>query len=264
MKMGVKSEVLAVSLVLLAAPCGLCIGGMENTTWELGVDAWQFEYKEPGLMTEKGQFIGVHGACTYRGPTAGGLQDAMISAEVRAGWGRVDYDGHLLDEDNTPYSYDGFRDCLVETRGLLGCDFGRPSFRLTPFVGAGYRYLEDDGTVSPDGYDRKANYLYSPLGVEALVELNDRWQLGGSAEYDLFWLGRQKTLWGYWITDDQNEGYGLRGSIRLIHRDKKANLILEPYFIYWDIGMSEVNPDDAGYEPHNRSTEAGLRLTVQF
>jgi hypothetical protein len=264
MMMGVKSEILAISLVLLAAPCGFCVGGAENTTVELGVDAWTFEYEEPGLMTEKGRFIGVHGACTYRGPVAAALQDTLISAEVRAGLGRVDYDGHLLDQGNTPYSYDGFTDYLVETRGLLGYDFGGPSVRLTPFVGMGYRYLEDDGTVSPDGYDRKANYLYSPLGIEALVRLGGPWQLGGSAEYDLFWLGRQKTLWGYWITDDQNEGYGLRGSVRLIHKGTKTNLILEPYFIYWDIGMSEVNPDDGGYEPHNRSTESGLRLTVQF
>jgi hypothetical protein len=262
--MGINSRFLAVSMVLLASPCAFCAVLPPNTTVELGVDAWNFEYKEPGLMTERGYFVGAHGACTYRGPLTAALQDAMISADIRAGMGRVDYDGYLLDEENTPYSYDGFKDYLAEIRGLLGYDLGGPSFRLTPFLGAGYRYLEDDGTSSPYGYDRRANYLYSPLGVEALVRLNDRWQLGGTAEYDLFWFGRQKTLWGYWISDDQRNGYGLRGSARLIRQGRSANLIIEPYFIYWDIGMSEVNPSDAGYEPHNRSKEAGLRLTVQF
>lgn len=133
--MGVKSEVLAIGLILLAAPCALCVGRAENTTVEFGLDAWYFEYKEPGLMTERGPFVGLHGAYTYRGPVAAALQDAMISAEVRAGWGRVDYDGHLLDEEDTPYSYDGFTDCLIETRALLGYDLGGPSLRLTPFLG---------------------------------------------------------------------------------------------------------------------------------
>jgi hypothetical protein len=129
-------------------------------------------------------------------------------------------------------------------------------------VGAGYRYLNDDfSAVTAAGYERAANYFYSPLGIEALVTLNSVWQIGGSAEYDLFWCGRQKSFWG-WATNDQHDGYGARGSLRLVRQGKKTNLILEPYVIYWDIKDSDVA--FGIYEPRNRSTEAGMRVALQF
>jgi hypothetical protein len=256
------SFTLSLAVVLAAAPCGLCIGLGPNTQVDLGLGAWYFDYKEPGLMEEKGPFMGVHGACVYRGPLSAALQDCMIAAEARAGLGRVDYDGGLM--DGTPYAFDGYKDILAETRGLMGYDLGSSSVRLTPFVGGGYRYLKDDGTASPYGYERIANYLYSPLGVEVLFRLNDVWRIGGTAEYDLFWLGRQKTLWGTWISDDQHHGYGVRGSLKLVRQGRKTNLILEPYVIYWDISQSDVNPIDGGYEPKNHSTETGVRVTLQL
>jgi hypothetical protein len=250
-------------IVLSVAACGFCMDLGPNTQVEVGAGAWYFQYKEPGYMKDKGAFAGIQGAYTYRGPLTAGLQDCMISAEARAGWGHVDYDGHYMDANHTPVSFSGSQDVLIEGRGLMGYDLGGRPLRLTPFLGFGYRYLNDDlSPVTPAGYDRVANYLYSPLGLQGLVRLNESWQIGGSAEYDLFWFGRQKTLWGDWIHNDQHDGYGVRGSLRLVRESRKSNVIVEPYVIYWDIKASEVS--DGVYEPQNRSLEAGLRVSLEF
>jgi hypothetical protein len=249
--------------LLSVAACGYPIDLSPNTQVEVGAGAWYFQYEEPGYMKDKGAFAGIQGACTYRGPLTTVLQDCMISAEARAGWGHVDYDGHYSDANNTPVSFSGSQDVLIEGRGLMGYDLGGRILRVTPFVGVGCRYLNDDlSPVTPAGYDRVANYFYTPLGIQALVRLNEAWKIGGSAEYDQFWLGRQKTLLGYWINNDQHDGYGVRGSLRLVHEGRKSNVIVEPYIVYWDIKMSELN--DVGYEPQNRSIEAGLRASLQF
>jgi hypothetical protein len=59
-------------------------------------------------------------------------------------------------------------DYMLEFRFLAGYDFPvSDTFILTPFVGLGFRYLNDDSsgkvaTLGGSGYDRESNYVYSP------------------------------------------------------------------------------------------------------
>ena len=61
----------------------------------------------------------------------------MLRAEGRGAWGKVDY--------KNSGTLDNINDYAVELRGLGG--YGFPVFSitvLTPYVGIGYRYLNDD------------------------------------------------------------------------------------------------------------------------
>ena len=66
------------------------------------------------------------------------------------------------------------------------------NLRLTPYLGAGYRYLFNEGsgrrtTTGHFGYDREANYYYSPIGVAIQSRRNPcitQWLYGAKFEYD--------------------------------------------------------------------------------
>ena len=251
---------------LVQAAIGLCEDFAPVTRFEFGAAAWYFEYKEPGLMTEKGAFVGFQASYTYRPPQGAALEGAMFRTEVRAGFGKVDYDGQLM--DGTPHSYKGIDDVLIEPRFLVGRDFSIAAVRVTPYVGAGYRRLDDFKTHDPHGYDRSSNYLYSPIGLETWQPMGGPWQMGGIIEYDLFWLGRQDTwLFEQPLRNDQHHGYGLRSSIRFIREGDKSDLVLEPYVIYWDLKASDVDygSDEVGYvEPLNHSIECGVRVGICY
>jgi hypothetical protein len=256
----------AMGIILVQAAAGLCEDLVPSTQFEFGAAAWYFEYKEPGLMTEKGPFVGFQASYTYRGPLGAALEDALLRAEVRAGFGKVDYDGQLM--DGTPYSYKGIDDVLIEPRFLVGRDFAIAAVRVTPYVGAGYRRLDDFEIHDPAGYNRTSNYLYSPIGLETWQPMRGPWQIGGIIEYDLFWLGRQDTwLFDQPLRNDQHSGYGLRSSIRFIREGDQYNLVLEPYVVYWNVKTSDVDygPDDQGYvEPANHSIECGVRVGLRY
>ena len=62
----------------------------------------------------------------------------------------------------------GTRDYLFEIRGVIGRDYYLDGTRVLPYVGVGYRYLDDDSagkfsSVGAMGYDRQANYYFSLL-----------------------------------------------------------------------------------------------------
>ena len=70
--------------------------------------------------------------------------------------------------------------------------------------------------------------------------------------------------------NNQDDGYGLRGSIKLIKMGKKQVYVFEPYIRYWNIensetvfGLLEGAPYDI-WEPKNRTTEIGLAFRVRF
>jgi hypothetical protein len=142
---------------------------------------------------------------------------------------------------------------------------------LTPYFGLGYRYLSDEASKDPAGYDRESNYFYSPLGLELTTKLSNGWSIGATVEHDIFWFGKQINHFSDMdITNDQTEGYGIRGSIKLCKEMEKVNLVIEPFVRYWDISKSEestvVLPGAimAFWEPDNTSTEYGVNVAVEF
>ncbi len=234
-------------------------------------------YKEKSVnVKETGVFYGLIGSYTYRGGILDGAEPMMLKAEGRLSLGDVEYDGQL--SDGTPYKIDGVKDVLIELRGLAGFDFDIfSSTTITPFTGIGYRFLSDNLSKDPAGYRRFSNYLYSPIGFETKTPFNDDWAAGISLEYDVFWLGKQySNLSDYSsaysdVANDQKSGYGLRASFKLSKQTDTFNILVEPYFIYWDIDKSEdasliISGAVRGiaYEPQNTSTEFGAKVGVEF
>lgn len=241
----------------------------QKVTMDIGPEMYSFNYKEPGFMEEEGTFYGVRIGYTFRdwlpdstkeSPSGGG---SMFRAEGRFAKGQVDYDGALL--DGTPKKTDGIDDFAFEGRLLLGGDWLGDGILNTLYAGMGYRYLNDDSSFDPSGYERESNYLYLPVGYEIDINLQSGWSWMGRVEFDYLLWGMQRShlrdFPPYYsdFDDRQNSGHGYRTSIRFQHKSKDVVLAIEPFYRYWDINKSEVNYD-GGYEPANETKEIGIQL----
>lgn len=243
---------------------------LQKHTWELGTEISHITYEEPGIMNEKGFMYGILGSYAYH-------DNLMLKAEGKFSFGWVDYSSPISGTVNDIPDY------MLEFRGLGGYDF--PILKatiLTPYIGLGYRYLNDDLSIAVGGYERESSYFYSPIGIETITELDNGWFLGAILEYDYFWRGTQISHLsdvnpGYNNPEnEQKAGYGLRGSIKLQKKDK---FVIEPFIRYWNIGRSDnaelklngvyigyvygTNIDDV-YEPKNNSTEFGIKFAAKF
>ena len=239
--------------------------------WEIGPEVYYFRYEEPNVNVKfQGPMYGVAAAFTRHNPN-----HLMLKAEGRGAYGEVDYTGSG--------TIDGIQDYAVEGRLTAGYDisFGEDK-SLTPFFGLGDRYLNDDssGRVSStgaSGYQRESNYLYGPIGLEFSAKLNDGWRIGVSAEYDVFWKGQQKSHLEdvaaglSTISNDQNHGYGARGSIKFQRLGERIDILIGPYVRWWSIRDSErANITYGGsiigfaYEPKNETLEVGGTIAIRF
>lgn len=280
---------LIVSLLFLTL---LCIGGQAHAQgtgeFEFGMEFAHFEYEEPNFMEEEGFFWGFFGNYTHRvmenqpleswGDIFGsGNAFNVFELDARVMFGEVDY------TSNGTGSLDGIDDFLFEIRGVAGYDI--PVFensRITPYFGFGYRYLNDDSgglrtTTGAAGYEREANYFYMPFGVEWFTPFDGGWSVTATAEFDLFIDGEQKSHLGDAISglntvkNDQDDGKGFRGSIKIAKETERVDFFVEPYVRYWDIEDSEVSPITFsgvlvgfGLEPKNDSLETGARVGINF
>jgi hypothetical protein len=252
-------------------PSGLP-ASVKRWTFGIGPEIYYFQYREPGLMKDKGMFYGVAGAYTYRGwipenPEEPFKEDKwMFGIEGRFAYGRVDYDGSLW--DGTPYKVDNIEDLTTEFRFLLGPDFPKENGIDTIYAGFGFRYLDDKGSKDPAGYDRESTYCYIPIGLRADRLLKDGWSVGATGEFDLFLVGDQKSHLGdvglIDVENRQNSGYGLRGSVRFEKQCENSSFTIEPFIRYWNIARSEDDELDIGFEPKNNTTECGVRLIWTF
>ena len=247
-------------------PGGAAPGGVH--TLEIAPEVYSFTYKEPDIMQEKGFMAAVAGSYAYH-------NDAMFKIEGRYFYGKVDYENSG--------KIDNIKDYGFEVRLLGGYDFKiTKTLTITPSVGLGYRYLKDDmgGRISSTGamgYSREANYYYSPIGIEMVQIVNDRWSLGAILEYDYFWGGVQQTNLRDVdsslnnLRNDQNSGYGLRASLIVKRQADWGYVAIEPFIRYWKIESSNEQlitqsgiPFAVGWEPSNNTTEFGLRFGIGF
>jgi hypothetical protein len=284
-------KLLAITLCFTFVGMGSVLAQVElpKHSWDLGTEISYIKYKEPGLMEEKGMMYGIVGSYTYRGLVIPSVFDKwMLKADGRFSYGQVDY--------KNSGTLDNIDDYILELRGLGGYDFSVfTASTLTPYIGIGYRYLNDDmsgKTTSTGalGYERESNYIYSPIGVEVITPLKNDWSVGAMLEYDIFWWGKQKSHFsdarfydpvvGYYTFNDienkQKKGYGIRGSIRLQKKFNKVDFAIEPYIRYWNIKKSrEVTTSTISenglwiitgtfVEPENNSTEIGIKFALGF
>jgi hypothetical protein len=244
---------------------------LKKHTFEIGPEVSYRTYKEPSLMKEEGWMYGVVGSYTYH-------NRLMLKLEGRANWGEVDYSSPISGK------IDNIDDYMLEGRGLVGYDFLIAQVHsITPYGGVGYRYLNDDGsgkisTTRARFYERESNYLYSPLGMEVNVQLQDRFYVRELMEFDYFWRGWQKTHLSDLMpglndpTNTQKSGYGLRGSIGLLIVTDKIDFEVGPFIIYWNVKKSDKEaitlygtPTDVFLvEPKNKATEIGFKITARF
>ncbi len=244
-------------------------GLLRTVAVEIAPEMYSFKYEEPGLMTEEGLFGGIKAAVTIR-PWPHSRFGLMSRLEGRFAIGQVDYVGETW--GSTPITIDGIDNFAMEARLLLGPDFVSEYVMLTLFTGIASRYLNDNASTLYSGaYERESNYLYLPLGLEMVVQGNGGWCLGTSAEFDVFLGGIQKTHLsdvGYTDVENiQNEGYGLRCSIKLEKKSESVDFIIEPFFRYWHIDDSEimyVSGVGSVWEPENETHEVGIRLILVF
>jgi hypothetical protein len=264
-------KVLGLVLCFVFALAGRCFAeAPPKHALEIGPEFYFLSYKEPGEMKESGMMYGVSGSYTRHNS-----KNMMFRAELSGAGGIVEYENSGTMDDIPDFAF--------EARGLLGLDFNTTEkLILTPYVGVGYRYLNDDSsgkgtTTGQAGYERESNYLYLPIGVEGDMRLSDDWSLAPKVEFDIFILGRQishlsdaNPAFGD-VTSDQDSGYGVRGSVRFVRSGEKVDLVIEPFIRYWNIDKSKDSSVTYsgvivgyGYEPKNNTTEYGVKIGVKF
>ncbi len=276
----------------LTAPAAWAQWGEDETAipgkLSVGTGFSYFKYEEPDFMKQTGPLFGVYAEYAMRTPEndkvrsleellASYKNNYMFGIEGQFLGGQVDYDSQSTG------SLDNINEYLFEIRALAGYDFpvGEATV-LTPYVGIGYRYLDDNmggklSTTGAAGYDRESQYVYMPFGFKTATPLKGPWSLGLNVEYDLFLDGTQKshledvssTL--STLENDQNNGYGVRGSVQLGYQASAWNLLVEPFIRYWNVDESNIavitcggTPCAAGYEPNNESTEYGVKVGTRF
>ena len=239
-------------------------------SWDLGAEMSHITYKEPDVMEEKGMMYGLAGFYAYR-------SGVVFKTDGRLSFGQLDYSSDVSG------SMDNIDDLIVEARETAGFAMSiSDTVLITPYIGLGYRYLNDDSSemvtsTGARGYERESNYFYSPIGIECLRGYSDGWSYGFTVEYDYFIKGVQKShlsdanLGFADLENDQNNGYGFRASLKFKRENKRANFVIEPFVRYWNIKKSEEQPVSfsgviigTGYEPKNNSTEIGIKLAVKF
>ncbi len=260
----------------------------KNGQWDMGTTISYIRYEEPDFIEEKGAMFGIFGRYTYRSDENAELnsitdvldfyaENKMFALDSNLAFGSVDY------ESVSTGTVDNIFDLLFEIRGLAGIDMpvGDDTV-LTPYLGFGFRYLFDGlggktTTTGHVGFDRESRYYYLPFGIETLTQLDDVWSFGLNVEYDLFLSGKQESHLEdvaaglSTLENDQDNGFGVRGSVKLIREGEKYNLLLEPFVRYWQIDESNIatitcggTPCAAGVEPKNNSFEVGARVGVRF
>ena len=241
--------------------------------FEISHEIYQYQYKEPAVNVKTdGVMYGVVGAYAHHDPS-----HWMLKAAGHAAWGSLDY------QSAASGSIDEVDDYTYEGGAAVGYDFQlNENQRVTPFFGIGYRYLNDDtsgrrSSLGARGYERESNYLYSPLGAEYSTELKEGWRLSVSAEYDILWAGKQESHLSDAIanlgdiSNDQDSGYGVRGSVKLQMKTDRVDLAIEPFIRWWSIEDSQATNVifsgvivGYGYEPQNETLEIGGQISLIF
>ena len=248
--------------------------GLQKHSIEIGPEIYSFTYKEPGGIKDKGVFYGGLLNYTFRGWVPDSPNESFssgggaIRAELRYASGDADYNGSL--DDGTPYKVNGIEYDAYETRLLFGIDALDKTWLATISTGIGYRYSTDDSSFDPAGYERESNYLYIPIAYQLDGSFVNNWAWGCKLEADFLAWGEQKShLSDVGLVDienQQNSGFGLRGSIRFQNKTNAGILTIEPFIRYWNIEQSDyayIAPDYY-YEPENSTTEIGVQFTWRF
>ena len=265
--------------------------------FEAGIERYQYkyhEYAETGskFMHFRGVYNGIFMAYAFRPADIDSMVEQIINlyrVELRYATGRVNYTGAQQDSlgNVTGFTYNGVNDFVFEGRGILGNEYTLPqAWTVTPYMGIGYRLLNNSmQEAGPGGYERESTYWYLPLGATLAKDLPRAWRCEYNAEYDYFISGKQVSHLEDIdpaldpLGNKQNKGFGWRTSLKVVKSLSRVKWSFEPYYRFWHIKKSSVEPWSAhgqivpgsepntmivGWEPDNITQELGLRLGAQF
>jgi hypothetical protein len=257
--------IIAIISGLVFLGCGMVAAGQGDAhRWDLQAGISYIRYTEPDVMKNDGVMYGITGSYAYH-------NGIMVKAEGQGDWGRVHYSSARSGD------YSGINNYIVDLRLLGGYDFtGAEAVTLTPYLGFGYRYLNDDaaGIITSGGYRgyvRESNYYYIPVGLYVERDFKTGWVWGLKVEYDYFWKGLQKSRLtdagaAYDVENSQPGGYGLRGALSCWKAGDRFDYLIEPYAIYWNIDRSEpaANGGFRYWEPENNTLQYGIKFGMVF
>ena len=209
---------------------------------------------------------------------------SFASLEFRYMNGDVTYDGwleNLITGDVTPYSESHIKDYYFEAAVKIGAVYRLADpLELWPYLGIGWRQLRNHSEEGVGGYQRTSTYFYLPIGTNVRYKVSEKVSFTLNGQFDVLLHGNQYSR----MTDSpifmddssnaQNEGYGIRVSVRGDVNMGKIGLFVEPFWRYWHIQNSEeewfyvgrdpANPGIALVEPFNTTSEWGIRAGICF
>jgi hypothetical protein len=247
--------------------------------FQVAPEVYFFRYEEPDIMKDEGIFYGVTASYTHRRERGRGdraVSWSTFKVEGRVDWGQVDYDGALM--DGTPYEIENIDDFVAGIGLLWGMEWDPTRFISGFHMGIAYRYLNDDTSFDPAGYEREANYIYLPIRLEATAGSRYPLQVAFLAEVDVLLFGLQVSHLGDTterpdpdVDPDAGNvynvqlplsGVGAQGSIVLRYRSNPIDLAVGPFVRYWYISQSQ---ESQGFvEPKNNTLELGLHMILRF
>ena len=204
--------------------------------------------------------------------------------------GNTKYEGWLEYWDGRiePDSVGGLKDYYFEADLKLGrtCRLAE-TLELAPYFGIGWRqltnHLEEGGE---GGYKRTQTYVYIPLGTNLRWDVTSQFAFTLNGQFDWMIYGNNNSgLVGEYdmynrdsVSFRQDQGYGLRFSVKAEVNMGKVGLFIEPFWRYWHIQNSEKqyfylqNPDGsidydtylAYQEPFNTTKEYGVKIGLSF
>ena len=241
-----------------------------QTANQLGLTISSYAYDEPSLNV---RVTAINVGVEYLG-TYAFQNDWFVLGQVDYSNGPVKYSGSG--------TASGIPQYYVNLKAAFGRDFAFDGFVLSPYIGIGYRFLDQAlggvvTTTGARGYDRRSTYNYIPIGVMHRFAVNDnKAKLETTLEYNYLISGNQYSGLAaanpYLANQNnvQNSGYGINLTV-LYKQDQWG---FGPYYKYWNIADSQTNTNSfvaAGRqftyttkEPANTTNEFGLKLTYSF
>ena len=263
----------------------LDLGHRKSQTLDVGYEPYYYQYWESIGVLTTGMMNSYYANYTYRPPADNILNNTVLNAyafEVRYAYGSARYksDSGYIDND---------KNYNIEMRGLLEKDYLLSNDLLfTPYLGFGYRNLYNPGNgvqtnLGLWGYDRRSFYYYLPIGIKLdIPHLQGPWSGAFNVEYDYFIRGVQLSDLNEVtphvnreipsVSNRQTDGFGLRGSVRLVYSTPRIDFYVEPFIRFWNIEDSKLKTEIThdgkyvftGYEPHNTTKEIGSKIGLQF
>lgn len=257
-----KISLLSLSIISSPLAYATCLSNDTHCTeWQLSPLVGYYQYEEPNLMKVKGPLLGVEGTVFHANSTV-----ALLS-QVKIAYNFGSY------SSNGSGSISNFPSYYINLSQSIGHRFAFPAnlFAITPYIGLGYRYLENDSsdkisTLGFSGYMRQSNYFYIPFGIW-MDYRPANWIMQSKVEFDWMFYGSQYSGVDGGVRNTQRNGYGFNANFLIGQPiSETSTLLMGPYFEYWNIPDSNIVAGNIGrwMEPKNSTIEAGLMMTYSF